>query len=1171
MRNRKFNFMAMIFFISVVFLTILGKATSVEAAIEVIIPSTDEVYAVAPKGVKLNDYVTAPVYYKNTSTNNDEAFKSSNTIYRAGDTGNSYSNQSDIIQLLDKTTTRTTQLGSFWGNIKDSDGARTYNYFDLNKDQELSAWVYNGGSSATSLVNDGFAFVLQTDPNGTQAISRSHGAPVGGETLGVWGGGTVNNATSTSKMLTTDPINNGVAIEFDKILNVTPGTSSNKLNDYMDFNEYTISYPFVGRQVKDNHISWGYPGDQDMYLTGNYGTLNSYYYYYMKHRSAVKNGSYLSGYDEFTIPLGSKADPKLAWRHIQIKYKASTSTLTYIYNDKFTDGSPKIDAASNSDSFVIDKTKFTSNRAYWGFTAATGSPKSMGQDMAIVMEKMPAVADIKPNVILSDVTKDTTSTDGNTVAATDGDDLKLDYNLTYNGGLTSSGDIKATIALPENIDYDGDSSGNIGKVIYKATDGSTVEKEINKSEIKDITITIPGENLGDLPTYRQVPGIEVSVPALNNIGDVGTVEINGKAHGPTGTTIKTITVAAAHANFTSENYVDNAMSPIFTISNEKLQITNSNSLTQELTPDDTVHFKGSATYLMGTKFDGNSVRATVKVYDQDGKSINADLLGDISIASGATTGTFDIPYSLKDLTGGQTYTFKVTLTDYSKRVSNALVYTVKVDDNKKLVMTKNNYLNYTVVEKSNALALKAHLTYDNNSTVTPSNITTYMQVDDETPISGTLSATQAATSVLADFEIKSNSLSLGTHKIKIYATDGKKNSNVVEYDFKVIEHGIILTPDKETIDVKNNDPVNLGWNVQYSSDDDDSSDHTGKFYKTELKIKNEGDSDYRDFYFLANTDKTENVNGKIDVAANGDFDFDVNPIDYNKIVISNTKNYLDQLKEGRNEIKFQVSSDGMTSEEKTVIINVPKLTPALTSPRKIVYARGTGSSIAIPMQFEYKEDSAYTTKVGQIPIKATADNGKTAVFLAKQATINEGPPLTFDVNGTIMLLGLSTSGGPYTLHLSTADPYGRQGADYDLILEFVNKVLKLEVSNQYDFRDIDYHDRKNDYIARQGNWRIVVDSLGAKWNLQAQSDGLFNEKDSSYSEPLVFLNKDDQEEALTSNPVIAQRNTAVTVQDLVENISSAWDDDDGILLKNSMPNLSGDYKGKIQWTLTEAP
>lgn len=1165
MKKGKHKLVTILLFVSMVFLAILSKATSVKAASEptVILPSTEEAYAVAPKGVKLKDYVVAPEYYKNTSTNNDKAFKSSNVFYLAGDDGNKYANQSDIIQLLHETTTPTTQIGSVWGNIKDSDGARTYNYFDLNKDQELSAWIYNGDSGATTDVVDGFAFVLQTDPNGTQAISRSKGAPVGGETLGVWGGGTVDNVALPSAMMSTDPILNSMAIEFDKILN----TDMSSKNDYMDYNNYTISSPFVGRQVKENHISWGYPGDEDIYLTGS---GSSKYYYYMKHRSPVKNGAYMSGYDGVDTPVGSKADPKLAWRHIQIKYKASTSKLTYSFNDKFIDGTPKVSQALNSATLDVDKTKFTNNRAYWGFTAATGSPNSLGKDFAIVMEKMPAVADVSPSVLLTDETKETTSEDGK-VAATDGDDLRFDYTLKYNGGISPSGDITTTIALPEHVDYDGDSAGNIGKIIYTAVDGSPVETVINKSQIKNVTVTIPGVSFDSPPTYKEAPGIEVTIPSLKNIGDVGKVEIYGKAHAPESTTPQTTVVKAAHATFESESYTDTAMSPEFTISNEKLQITNTNDLNQSLKVTETAHFKGTMSYALGSAFDANGLKAKVQVYDEDNKSINADLLGDIPTTSGSKTGTFDVPYELGDVEGGKTYTFKVTLTDSVKRQSNTLVYTVKVADVKKLNLTKDDY-DPTLVDRSQELSFNPNLTYDDNSNVNPADITTYLQVDDETPISGKLSKTTIGNSVPADFTIKSNSLSLGEHKVKVYATDGKRTSNVVEYDFRVIEHGLVLTPDEETINVRNNDPVNLGWNVQYSSDYNENPQITEKVYKTELKIKNEGDNDFRDFYFLANDDDgNEVVNGKISTTTNGDFDFDINPIDYNKIIPSDGKDYLDQLKEGRNEIKFQVSDGTVTSEEKTVIVNVPKLTPAITSVRKIVYMRGTSSPIYVPMKFEYKEDNTYTTRSGQIPMLGTLDNGRTAALVANQPTIKDGPPMTFDARVIPQTLGLNSSDGPYTLHVSVSDPYGRQGEATNLILKFATKLLELEVSNELEFEDISFRDQKDAYINRQGNWKIAVDSLGTKWNLQAQSAGLFNNKDSSYQEPLVFLDKDGQEEVLTGNPIIAQRIKAATVQDEVEDITEDWGEDDGILLKNSMPNLAGEYNGQIQWTLTEAP
>ena len=170
-------------------------------------PTTEEIFNDTPKGLKLQDFVSIPEYYKNTKTDDDKAFKSSNKLYRVGNS--TYTNKADIIQLLQADSTQGSQIGSFWGNVKGTVDNPTYNYFDLTKTQEVSVWVYNGREDSNA--TDGFAFVLQSDENGEQAISRSDGMPVGGQTLGVWGGGGSDPTTS----LTSDygGIKNSITIE----------------------------------------------------------------------------------------------------------------------------------------------------------------------------------------------------------------------------------------------------------------------------------------------------------------------------------------------------------------------------------------------------------------------------------------------------------------------------------------------------------------------------------------------------------------------------------------------------------------------------------------------------------------------------------------------------------------------------------------------------------------------------------------------------------------------------------------------------------------------------------------------------------------------------------------------------------------------------------------------
>lgn len=667
------------------------------------VPDRTSVYEHAPKGMKLNDFVTAPEYYTNTKTNDTTAFKSSSKIIRAGDSNN---DSTDIIQLLDGSSTQKKQIGSFWGTVKDSNGNKTYNYFDLSKPQEISVWFY-GGSKVDGY--DGFAFVLQNDDLGDQAISRSNGVPTAGETLGVWGGGTPDNKTTTTKLSgASDGIQKSVAIEFDHYVNKTAGSFSNSVNDYLDYDKFSMSNPgnIVMNQLKTGHIAWNYPGDTATYMENSYSLILNNYFYNITHRGPVQNNSYFTGYDGLEVANSETQDPRNGWRHLKITYTppttGTTARLSYLINDKFPDGTDKMQTAQDSKTFSIDISKLigTSDdkKVRWGFTASTGSPESSIDDLDMVIEKMPSIVDMKGTSQITDVTKNSSKTLGSTkeLSTSDGDEIKLEQKLAYSGGISESGEIKATVGLPENVEYNGDANGVIGKMTYQDEDGTTKTQEINKSDLKDVTITIPGKYETDPPSYKTVKGFDVTIPSMNAIGDNSNIEVYGTVKGPESSTPITTSVSGVNTSYQADNYTGDTMSPDFVIDNEVLHIENTNSLSQELNLGDEAHFQGNISYLKGSTFDGEELLSNLEVYDQDGNKLSGVQKGDIQVDKGVKTGTYDIPYTLNGLEADKTYTFKLKLSDSKDRISNTLEYKVKIKPKKNLQLEVDNYRFQTI-------------------------------------------------------------------------------------------------------------------------------------------------------------------------------------------------------------------------------------------------------------------------------------------------------------------------------------------------------------------------------------------------------------------------------------------------------------------------------------------
>ncbi|WP_054642533.1 hypothetical protein [Companilactobacillus kimchii] len=157
----------------------------------------------------------------------------------------------------------------------------------------------------------------------------------------------------------------------------------------------------------------------------------------------------------------------------------------------------------------------------------------------------------------------------------------------------------------------------------------------------------------------------------------------------------------------------------------------------------------------------------------------------------------------------------------------------------------------------------------------------------------------------------------------------------------------------------------------------------------------------------------------------------------------------------------------------------------------------------------------------------------------------------------------------YTFKLKLSDSKDRISNTLEYKVKIKpKKNLQLEVDN-YRFQTINAGSKIGEYVKRSGDWDIDVNSTGTKWKLSAQSTGLFNKEDNSYSEPLYFIDKDSNAKSLNDDTLIAQQDTVNSDESQNTDITDAWSEEDGILLKNVFPNLAGDYTGEIKWTLSE--
>lgn len=489
-----------LFIFFVLFLVIPPKNVSAASA-------TDEDYTSAmngaPQGLNLDDIFVPGTFKDNVST--------------VVDVDNSYVTDTDAVRL----TYAKNQLGAIWST--DS------NYFDLNKDQTMSMWMYFGG---TKNPGDGMAFVLQNDDNKTDAIStyttknifgQTIKTPTGGETLGVWAADMDGSLKDTEKFATT-AIQNSWALEFDTYINDNDTYSAAGAASAFD-----VQIPNAGQ-----HIAANYPGKSSSYYTATkkYDLLGAIkgYINYMNHVGLISNVGLSNG----------------SWHHLTMNWNASSKTMSYKFDDINADGSENPDALTSS--FVIDTDVFKSSNGQvrWGFTGATGSKY---ENNLVIFESIPDLVNATVTPSIYDETQDREVSDGDAVIAKD--KLKVSYNLDYQSGRRDWKNIIAKIKLPGIAPDPDKPSTDIDNIEYDDT----------------VKITYANGNI-DTFSIEEMTDNEVQhalTETLSTANQSATIEFTGQAIAVNRDT----DIDSETSNFSSTNFITHVKTPKFTIQSDK--------------------------------------------------------------------------------------------------------------------------------------------------------------------------------------------------------------------------------------------------------------------------------------------------------------------------------------------------------------------------------------------------------------------------------------------------------------------------------------------------------------------------------------------------------------------------------------------------------------------------
>lgn len=646
-----------------------SKVNDVQAA-----PSEADVFSGAPEGMTgIKDYFNIPGSYTigKTVPNSAQILEKSSTV------------NTDIVRM----TNGTEDLSSIWGKM--SSNNEEYNYFDINKKQTFSMWLYFGDKNfnynkynedkndvdSNNGSGEGMAFVIQNDDKADDAISFYKGiplsivkpkSPMGFESLGVWGGTMAPDAPLGSMIITLDDfkdgaIQNSFALEFDTQRNVYPSSIIEGRDDLFD-----STLEKGSKQAKGQHIAWNYPARADSYLQSS---NISYNYYSMQHKDVIPNLD-MSGDDSVSE----------AWKHFTFTYyppeNGNKPHIVYAFDDKKYDGSIKPfrewnirgDDTPSHRKIELDLNEFNlksgQTKLRWGLTSSTGNTATTN---AVIFESIPAVADVNATTNLYDYTQERDIPDSDKDSTVDdnvnnGDKLRFDYNLTYNSGFEYTGDIKTQINVPKNVDFTADEEGNIGEIIYSTGDAVKISAaELNTDGTIDLILKSMGSDNAS---------VQIRLYGTANIGSNASAE-------------KT-EVLPAHTSYDSDRYTGDVMTPKFHI----------NPLTDTLRlapkdPDDdmtrTIKTGKEAVMDMNIKYQNGSTFGTNKV------SVTTIVDGEKSVSDytvDATAMESDYSLVLSGLEVGS-HDVEVYVTDSKHRISDHLKYTVNVED-KKLLLDVDN-------------------------------------------------------------------------------------------------------------------------------------------------------------------------------------------------------------------------------------------------------------------------------------------------------------------------------------------------------------------------------------------------------------------------------------------------------------------------------------------------
>ncbi len=611
--------------------------------------SAESVYDTIPIGLSADDLVG----YENVSSIGGRPSRDGVLHYSLG--SNLITNDINGVRVSNNSfnpISSKTGILSFWG-VNNRQGAiwsNDKNMMDIQTSHTYSMWIcmpYSAG-----LYDSGIAFVLQNDPNGINALataSDSSGTKslAAEETLGVW-------ATDTNPIHLLSAIQNSWALELD-----TYGNTGSAINNAFD-NDTSLD---IGRLTNSIHLASNYPAEASTYNALGSGA------YSMIHNSPAYH------------VMGGTTD--VMWHHFSITYNPNndgkTANITYKFNDKNPDGTPNnntgVETMTNplpsSNTVKIDLSKFNltdgNTKLRWGLVGRGDGSKG---NMMISFEKVSVLTDADIDSKIIDTTQDNRvlTADYNEVNA--GDELSLQYDLTYNGGQEKWENIAAELDIPNDVTI---------------TSGSIIFKNGNTEAISTSEITAANTNrvLKHTISPWDTSG-NSSVNALTKVNDTAVLTLRGTT--PDHVT-SDIYVPSSHAAFRSSSYVDDTNLIDFIIRNRDVREINMNDAKVDPANISTLTattLTGNLTYADGTDFESSGADLYINVDGTDLEPMN------FKVDDNKKKIDFAIPFygsnyagtnlPAQQVLGEGTHTIKVYAKDrYNNQTTPTQIFTINVD------------------------------------------------------------------------------------------------------------------------------------------------------------------------------------------------------------------------------------------------------------------------------------------------------------------------------------------------------------------------------------------------------------------------------------------------------------------------------------------------------------